>query len=109
MGLERTAEGGLGGIGGLDQGLGLRQQGRLIGFQRQGVVGPGVEDDLGRVRPAVQRVGGDDAALQAQQRQGLLSPQNLVAPGARCWPMARRASTAQMLTRCSGVALRPRS
>ncbi len=79
MGLGRSADGFAGWIGGLDERLGLGQQGWVVGLQRQGIVGACIENGLGGVGPTVQGVGGDDTAVQGQQRQGLLGAEHLVA------------------------------
>ena len=65
--------------------LGAGEQGRLVGLEGQRIVGPGSEDSAGRVGAAVERIGGDDAAVQTEQRERLLGAEHLVA--ARCQPL----------------------
>jgi hypothetical protein len=57
----------------------------------------------------MQRIGGNDAAFQRQKVQHLQSARRLVATRRFLLGQAMRASTANTLTRCSGVAFAPRS
>jgi len=95
-------------VGVLDAGERLGQEAGLVGLECQSIIIAGGEDGAGGVGPAMQGIGGDDRALQCQQRERVESPLHLIATGASFWPMTRPGPAAQTLTRWSGVALAAR-
>src|SRR5207248_6264158 len=65
----------------LQQYLRVGKQRRLVGLERQSVLSATVENALGKLGVAVQRVGGDSAAIECQQLQGFQCCGDLVALG----------------------------
>lgn len=57
----------------------LGQEAGLVGLQCQSIIAAGGEDGAGGVGPAMQGIGGDDRALQCQQRERVESPLHLIA------------------------------
>src|SRR5476649_1049511 len=65
----------------LDRGDGVGKERALVLFEREHVIGAAVEHGLGHLAMAMQRIGGDDAALEGQQLEHRQGARDLVAMG----------------------------